>query len=359
MKETVGHFLKSELAPSKMRVDAFIRYLICSAVVILTSVTLDIPFMTLSLIIVFMTTMEDAKSTLVAGLMMILGTTLIDGLLSMPLMAYTFDYPLARIIVAFGLVFLGMFTFRISPLGVLGYMVALSIVFTQSSYDQAPDPEVITRITLWSWVALTYAIAVTIAVNMLFRPVKSGVKKEGKMEMLAKDAWTNPVYTQFAFKTTLAAFLCYAFYKGVQWEGIHTCMATCIVVALPGLGEVSQKIILRVSGCAIGSLLAFLSVIFVMPHLESIAGFLVLSLVVIGAGAWVAAGSKRINYAGMQMVFAYVLAVGGTYGPSTNLAEIRDRLIGILIGICVSGLVFALIWPEKEKEKTTAEGEPA
>jgi hypothetical protein len=34
------------------------------------------------------------------------------------------------------------------------------------------------------------------------------------------------------------------------------------------------------------------------------------------------------------------------YGPPENIDPLRDRFIGIVIGICIATTVFALIWPE-------------
>ena len=169
-----------------------------------------------------------------------------------------------------------------------------------------------------------------------------------KAPLLLPDAFSNPIYARFAFKTMLSTLLCYFFYTAVQWDGIHTCMLTCIILALPSLGEVSQKGILRIAGCATGSLIALLVTVFVVPHLDSIAGFLVVSLPVMALAAWVNAGSARINYAGMQIAFAYALALFEKYGPTTDLTEIRDRLVGVLVGVAVYTLVSALVWPERE-----------
>ena len=97
-----------------------------------------------------------------------------------------------------------------------------------------------------------------------------------------------------------------------------------------------------------GSALTLAATVFVIPHLESIAGFLVLSLCVLAVGAWVAAGSARISYAGLQIAFAYALAMFENYHPSINLTEIRDRLIGIMVGLIVSTVVHGVIWPERD-----------
>jgi uncharacterized membrane protein YccC len=47
-------------------------------------------------------------------------------------------------------------------------------------------------------------------------------------------------------------------------------------------------------------------------------------------------------------MFAYALASLGGFGPVIDLVEIRDRIIGILLGFIVSIIVFSTIWPERE-----------
>ncbi|HUP07024.1 MAG TPA: FUSC family protein, partial [Caldimonas sp.] len=73
---------------------------------------------------------------------------------------------------------------------------------------------------------------------------------------IAADALTNPRYAQFAAKVTLAAMLCYIAYTAVDWFGIHTCMITCVIVALGSAGATIQKSTLRVIGCLLGGGLA-------------------------------------------------------------------------------------------------------
>jgi multidrug resistance protein MdtO len=74
-----------------------------------------------------------------------------------------------------------------------------------------------------------------------------------------------------------------------------------------------------------------------------------LAVVVAGASAiagWVAAGSEMISYAGLQIAFAFFYSVFQGYAPDTDLDNVRDRVVGILFGLIVTGLVFRYIWPE-------------
>src|SRR5471032_1286986 len=166
--------------------------------------------------------------------------------------------------------------------------------------------------------------------------------------MVAPDAWTNPAYMRFSLKTLLAVLVCYVFYNAVDWQGVHTIMLTCLVVALPSLGASAQRALLRFTGAAIGSALALFMVVFIVPHFDDIAGLLLIVLPVVALGAWILAGLERIGYAGLQIMFTFSLAVLGEFGPSANLTEIRDRLVGIALGICVATFVQMSFWRESE-----------
>jgi hypothetical protein len=65
-----------------------------------------------------------------------------------------------------------------------------------------------------------------------------------------------------------------------------------------------------------------------------------------GLAAWVAFGSERISYMGLQIALAFDLGVLQDYGPPTKIDPIRDRFIGIILGVCIISIVFALVWPE-------------
>lgn len=504
--EGLGQRLRSlirhELAPFPGRTAAVWRFLLSSTLVIVISMALQVPFLALSLIMVFFTAQENTVLTKLSGIVMVIGATLAVAM-AILLLKFTIDYPLLRILGACAIAFCGMYFMRISKLGAIGYLVALVVIYGQSFPDINNNPEVLTRLLLWTWVATVYPIVLTIIVNLLLLPAKpvrllteeilrqldnvsrqlearlhgekiprlsvnavqSGILAlhrhlsfaaqgdaaygrdkarhlmriaavdrlhtaaahlselpatplspvqsdwlaklhascrafeaavaagtafthspevpddrpakdrldgvlgemahalqaaadaevaapdelpQAKAGMLAADAFSNPVYGRFALKTVLAALFCYVFYTAAQWPGIHTALVTCIILALPSVGATAQKSLTRVVGCALGSIISVLATVFAIQHLDSIVGLLALTLPIIALGAWIAAGSPRTNYIGVQLVFAYALALLGHFGPTTDLTEIRDRMIGILVGVAVSTTVSTVLWPERE-----------
>ena len=169
-----------------------------------------------------------------------------------------------------------------------------------------------------------------------------------KPPLLAPDAWRNPAYLHFALKTLLATLICYVFYTAADWQGLHTIMLSCVIVAQPGLGATMQKTWLRIGGALFATLLALLLIVFVQPWTDSLSGLLAMSLPVLALAAWIAAGSERIAYAGIQIGFTFALAFLSWFGPLTNLTELRDRVLGILLGVLVSSIVHLYLWPDSE-----------
>jgi multidrug resistance protein MdtO len=167
-----------------------------------------------------------------------------------------------------------------------------------------------------------------------------------RKSLFSADAFTNPSHLRFALKVALAAMICYLIYTGLAWPGISTAFITCCFVALGNTGATIYRSWLRFFGCLAGGLLGYVSIFFLIPHMESITS---LVLLIAGASAlfgWVAAGSDRIAYAGLQAAFAFYLSVFQGFEPGTNLTIIRDRVVGILLGTVVSAIVFRAVWPE-------------
>ncbi|MCR6679393.1 multidrug transporter subunit MdtO, partial [Escherichia marmotae] len=82
--------------------------------------------------------------------------------------------------------------------------------------------------------------------------------------------------------------ICYTFYSGVDWEGIHTCMLTCVIVAKPNVGSSYQKMALRFGVAFCGAILALLMTILVIPWLDYIVELLFVLAPIFLLGAWVA-----------------------------------------------------------------------
>jgi multidrug resistance protein MdtO len=163
--------------------------------------------------------------------------------------------------------------------------------------------------------------------------------------LLVADAFTNPNYVRFALKVTLAVMICYFVMSLANWPGIHTCIITCYFVALGTVGETMHKATLRFVGCLIGAGLGLGAILLLMPLMTDLGDLLLLLAPVTLLAAWVARGSERISYAGLQIGLAFYLVALQGYGPTISMYTARDRTIGILFGNVVTFAIFSTIWP--------------
>ncbi|KAE8759890.1 FUSC family protein [Paraburkholderia madseniana] len=518
-------FLLSELGGFPGRANLTMRSVLGCAIVLVVSMTLRVPEVALSLIAVFFVTQSNIVLTRLVALLAVIGTTCAIACI-IGVFKLTFDYPLLRIIVASAIFFCSAYLMRaVAKLGLVFFLVSLIVIYAQTFVDRTDNAEALVRACLWVWVAVNYAVVLSLIINTLFLPAEpeqqlraamqgqlatararlavmidtnapavhigaldlergalalqkllrfstmrhhyseedasawlacvtvvsrifeaaavlpehavahdagqidairvvqdelvsldhaigdnlqwrhwgasrqasvltsipaldamqralnafseatrgavaptppedtpagSAAAKEAKAEQATKaaapsakpepDVFANPRYARFALRTLFSVLICYVFYNAVNWPGIHTIMLTCLVVALPSLGASSRQGVLRLTGALIGSALALFMVAFVIPQLESVTGLLLMSLPVIALGAWVAAGSERISYAGIQIMFTFALALLESFSPPSDLTEIRDRIVGIVLGVGVATFIQMSMWPEREAD---------
>ena len=161
---------------------------------------------------------------------------------------------------------------------------------------------------------------------------------------LRPDAFQNPAYLRFALRTCLAATTAYLFYSGVNAPGLSVALSTCIVTSLTSPGASHQKQILRILGSSAGGILALLAQIWFLPRFQSIGGFLVALTVATFLATWIYTSGPRIAYAGRQMALTYDLVHLSEPFYNVSLAAVRDRLLGVLLGLVCMWLIFDQLW---------------
>lgn len=325
------------------------------AVVIVTiiSMALQTPETAVSAYMVFFVSKENFSMTLKTAVVLTLAVTL-GVALSLFCYLWTFDRPELRVPVMAVTVFTGMFLARAMVIGPLAFAIGFVVAVTQSFLDYAPEHELIVRALLWAWVFLVFPFVTTVVVNQIMLPGKAVSPKKKVPEkprhgLFHADAFTNPIYVQFALKVTLAAMGCYVFYMGVDWPGIHTAFITCCFIALESTAATIHKGWLRLAGCCVGGSIGFLSILLLIPHMESIIGLALLAAFGTAVAGWVAAGSERIAYGGLQIALAFYMCIFQGFSPKPDFTTIRDRFVGIVFGLTVSSIIFLYLWPEQDK----------
>jgi multidrug resistance protein MdtO len=163
--------------------------------------------------------------------------------------------------------------------------------------------------------------------------------------LLARDAFVNPEHLRFALKGCLAAGGCYVIYNAIDWPGISTSVTTCLLTALSTVGASRQKQILRIAGAIVGGfVLGMGSQIFILPYIDSIAGFTVLFVFVTAVASWFMTSTPRLSYFGVQVALAFYLINVQEFKIQTSLAVARDRVVGVLLGLFIMWFVFDQLW---------------
>src|ERR1700728_4102934 len=159
--------LALELASREGRWAAVARIATGSAITVVIAMVFQIPEPTYMAYIGFLISKDEKNATVTAALgalaavtlaiLLVLGLELIDTAepaLRLPLMAMA--------------TFAAMYTARTFALGPISFLAGFVIVLLQSVVDDVRSPEVLTHLTLWTWVVVCVPIAVTVVVDLLF-----------------------------------------------------------------------------------------------------------------------------------------------------------------------------------------------
>ena len=156
---------------------------------------------------------------------------------------------------------------------------------------------------------------------------------------------SNTDAMKFAMKCALAVEICILIPLGLDWPALLTAGITCLLVAQSTFGASVYKSVLRLAGAALGGLLGLLVIMAVMPTVESLAWILPPFAACFWIASWLMSGSSRISYVGVQAGYAFAIATLEVFGPTTDLAPPANRVLGVLLGIAVMGLVSHYVWP--------------
>src|SRR6266481_2779260 len=341
-------WFKRELAPTPARARRTAIMVAAAVLCVIISMTLQVPELSVTAYMPFFVSKESKFLTTLTGVIGLIGLTIGIGA-SLLLYKFTYGHPELRIPGMAIALFLGMYVSRIFVLGPLGFLIGFVVAVSQSVGEAVPSPELLVRGLLWLWVAIAYGVGLTVVLSLLFLPDAPGppVHLPKPKSFFVSDAFTNPAHVHFALKVTFAAMFCYIFYMAIDWSGIHTALITCTFIALESTGATLHKGALRIGGCVIGGALALFTIVFLMPHMDTIASLVVVVACASAIAGWVATGTELISYAGLQIAFAFFYSVFQGYAPDTDLDNVRNRVVGILFGLIVTGFVFRYIWPER------------
>ena len=154
----------------------------------------------------------------------------------------------------------------------------------------------------------------------------------------------------WATKVAVACITVVLIVESLNTPQINTAIATTIIVAESTLGADYRKSLMRIIGATLGGILGLTWLILCQPMADTVAGLLVTLAPFLALTAWMCAASPRINYAGIQTGLALCLIVFSTQEPTTYPDGAWYRVLGVLLGITVMGVVDYLLWPARSIE---------
>jgi multidrug resistance protein MdtO len=168
-----------------------------------------------------------------------------------------------------------------------------------------------------------------------------------RTRLFAADAFVNPEHFRFALKGCFAVSACYVIYNSIDWPGMGIpVMLTCFLTAVSTIGTSRQRQVLRFAGFVVGGLLIGMNAqVFILPYVDSIAGFTVVFVLVTALAAWFMTSSPRLSFFGLQLgaVF-FVININQKFARETSLAVARDRVAGVFLGLLMMWLIFDQFW---------------
>ena len=340
----------------------------CAAVVVAAvMLTFRMPFLSIGPYLVFLLAQPGTLMTRAAGLLGFFAA-LSTFLLMWAVATLAWDTAWLRIVLWTAIFYGGYYLVQIlaEPRLVWGPLVMTSLL--APSFDQIHNPNALLSMLGWLWAILGLVLVATFSFEWLLRPSRPedfSAKALHELQQpggfIAKDWWTNPAHGAFARRATAATMGCYLFLSLADWDGIHTCMITCVVTGLSGTGAQMHKQRLRFLGALLGGAVGIGAALWVVPQLTNVGGFLLLLAVGSFLAAWVSLGSERISYAGWQFALAFFMVLLQEPHPVTSLDTIRDRWVGIFVGIFAMRLAFVWIspWPWGESPSESSPHQPS
>jgi multidrug resistance protein MdtO len=129
----------------------------------------QIPEPTYMAYIVFLISKDESSATVTAGVGAMLAVTL-SVVLNLGLLLIGTAEPAIRLPAMALATFVGMYSVRTFALGPISYLAGFLVVLVQTLVDDFPNPEVVTRLALWTWVVVLVPIATIVMLNLAFAP---------------------------------------------------------------------------------------------------------------------------------------------------------------------------------------------
>ncbi len=150
-------------------------------------------------------------------------------------------------------------------------------------------------------------------------------------------------------KMTLGILVMLFFEQYLGWpSGVQGIIAVTVLTGTPNLGRAHWKFYSRIAGVLAGSIIGLLALI-VLNHYPSMLFVISIVYFVMGLAAYIALGSEKNSYFGVQMGVMIPLVLLMYGGPTADMTVPIDRFMGAVLGAAVAAFILYFIWPVDPK----------
>lgn len=155
----------------------------------------------------------------------------------------------------------------------------------------------------------------------------------------------DPYAAQYALKIGVGCGLALLIGVASHMRPLETIVLNPLLLAQGSYGATIRRADLRLIAVICGGVLTALTVVAVMPNTAEIAVWLVVFLAVVVPGAYVALGSPRFGYFGLQVATTYMIVMVAN-GPVVDIHHALWRFFGTLIGSALLIGTFHVFLPD-------------
>lgn len=153
----------------------------------------------------------------------------------------------------------------------------------------------------------------------------------------------------FALRLAIAVTISLIFLTATGYSSLSAVMTTplMIVSVSGGSAEATRaRARLRFLGAFAGGVVGILVILVVMPTITSLAALIGIWVLCSAPFFWIMAGGPRVSYFGFQALFCLAALLVGSFAPSTEMTSLGGRVVGIMLGVIVTYVVFGIISPD-------------
>jgi len=155
----------------------------------------------------------------------------------------------------------------------------------------------------------------------------------------------NPMQLKHATKCAASIMFCALFCISINWASGIGCVETVMLVVQATFGGTLLIGGLRCIGVIAGYGLSILLIIFAIPTIETIPGFLLIFGILVTCAGWALHGSPRVAVPALQTVIVIDFALLQFPEPYISLVPAMNFSLAVAMGVFVTFIFYRLLWP--------------